>query len=113
MKLAIGGVCANLLAIIGAYMNLADSGSEEAARIVALIAGIFWALSVLGLVLMAAGKRRAGGILTIIGAVVFVPLGLIAVIGARSAMAEDTQGPGGDQDMAERRRLADEGTPKS
>ena len=101
MKLAIGGVCANFIGVIAIYFNLAETGSEQLAMNFTLFAFAFWALSVLGLILMGAGKRKLGGILTIIGAILFIPLGLIAMFGARSAMNSE-QG----QDMDERRRLA-------
>jgi hypothetical protein len=100
MKLAIGGVCANLLGVVGIYFNAIEV-SEEFAMNFTLFALAFWALSAFGLILMATGKRKLGGVLTIIGAVLFVPLGIIAILGARSAMNN-----GQSKDLDERRRLA-------
>jgi len=99
MKLAITGVCANFLGVVLIYLNLIERTSASFAMNAALIFLAFWALSVLGLVLMGIGSRKVGGILTIIGAFFFVPIGLIAIIGARSVISSG-------QDMDERRRLA-------
>jgi len=99
MKLAIAGVCANLIAVMGVYVNLSETGSEQFAMSFTLFALAFWVLSLIGLILMGAGKRNVGGILTMIGAFLFVPLGIIAILGARSVMNSG-------QDMDERRRLA-------
>jgi len=99
MKLAIGGICANLIAIMGIYINASETGSEQFAMYFTLFALAFWVLSLIGLILMSAGDHKLGGILIIIGAIFFVPLGLIAILGARAVMS-------GGQDLNERRRLA-------
>jgi hypothetical protein len=108
MKVAIAGVCANFLGVLLIYSNLVEDRRFDDATtnvIISIIVG-FWALSVLGLILVGIGKRKAGGILTIIGAIPFVPLGLIAVFGARSAMMAGNEKGNSGQDLDERRRLA-------
>ncbi|MDR2207352.1 MAG: hypothetical protein LBE22_00005 [Azoarcus sp.] len=67
----------------------------------ALFMFAFWALSVVGLIIMAAGNRKVGGVLAIIGSILFVPLGLIAMFGVRSVMNSEQ-----DESLDERRRLA-------
>jgi membrane protein implicated in regulation of membrane protease activity len=48
-------------------------------------------LSGLGIGLVAIGQLKAGAITVIVGSVVFVPLGLIAVVGARKTLDKLTQ----------------------
>lgn len=50
--------------------------------------GVFLAMNVVGLLLIAADCIRAGCIMFIIGCVGFVPIGIIGLIGARNVMDE-------------------------
>lgn len=45
-----------------------------------------WIISVFGLMMSLSPKSKAGPILVIIGSILFFPLGLIAVIGARNSL---------------------------
>ncbi|WP_179402806.1 hypothetical protein [Burkholderia guangdongensis] len=99
MWLASIGVVLNLLATLGVQAQTADL-PDSSGKMILTIVVLVWALSLLGLILIAAGKKKAGGILVIVGSIAFVPLGLVAMIGARNVMkaAKD--------DLAERRQLA-------
>ncbi len=44
------------------------------------------AVSVVGTILIACGQKRAGAITVIVGAIGFVPIGLLAVVGARRVL---------------------------
>jgi hypothetical protein len=44
------------------------------------------AISMVGAAMIAAGQKRSGAIAVIVGAITFVPLGLIAVVGARRVL---------------------------
>lgn len=52
------------------------------------VIGVFLAMNVVGLLLIAADSIRAGCIIFIIGCVGFVPIGVIGLIGARNVMDE-------------------------
>ncbi|RHW19501.1 hypothetical protein [Pseudomonas jilinensis] len=61
--------------------------------------GAFVAVSAVGMLLVCAGKAKAGAIMFIVGCVPFVPVGLIGVFGAKKVLAdlssvgEPVQGP--------------------
>lgn len=103
MGLAIAGIIANLIATLATLANLADDGRDSGLVVIfAVILGGFVALSVLGLILAGSGKKKVGGILVIIGSVVFVPLGLIGAFGGRKIMRSDASA----NDLDARRELA-------
>jgi hypothetical protein len=97
MFLASVGVVLNVLAALVLLANPLVGGT--AGEIVSALACGFAGLSVLGLVLGFAGSRKIGGILVIIGGVLFIPLGLVAVIGGKKMMNPV------DEDLEARRQL--------
>ncbi len=78
------------LAIIGVVFNLGVAGmvamSGEYPTFLSYIMGLLVAVSVIGVVVALAGARRPGAIMVIIGAVGFVPIGLVAAYGARKIL---------------------------
>ncbi len=50
--------------------------------------GVFLALNVVGLLMLLAGSVKPGGIVFMVGSVVFIPIGLIGMLGARQAIDE-------------------------
>lgn len=102
MGLAIGGVTANIVALLVFLSNQYSEGSSTFLDVAtAILAGLL-AISVLGLVLAGAGKKKLGGTLVIIGSVPFVPLGLLGAIGGRRIIQSDTHA----NDLDARRRAA-------
>lgn len=69
--------------------------------ILTAIMGSFFAVSVLGVVLVGAGARKPGAILSMVGSIVFIPAGVVAAVGARAVLDELA----GEE--FERRRLTD------
>lgn len=86
MGWAIAGVVVNLFALLGGISNLMSDTSDSFALILGTIMGAFWVASLVGLFVASAGKRKLGGILIIVGSVVFVPIGLIGMFGGRKVM---------------------------
>lgn len=81
----------NPLLLLGVALNaalgvMASVTSESS--VFAMILGPLVAVCVAGLVLISAGKAKAGAITVMIGSFGFVPLGLIAVLGARKVLDE-------------------------
>lgn len=95
MGLAIAGVLANLF---GIYLVYQEAYYEPVYLTLFYIMSAFWLLSVLGLLIAIGKQYKVGGILIIIGSIIFVPLGLIAVFGARKIMQ-----PLDSSDLAARR----------
>jgi len=60
--------------------------SGEAPWILTVILGVFWVISVVGVVLIAAGVRRPGAYVVLVGCLVFAPIGLIGALGARKVL---------------------------
>ncbi|QIQ21379.1 hypothetical protein [Zophobihabitans entericus] len=105
MIIAIIGMLANLLGVYGMYMESVTQyeyygNYDSVYETVAIIMGISWGISLLGLILVIAGQKKPGAILIIIGSVIFVPLGLIAVFGA-SRIIKSLQ----DDDLVVRRMV--------
>ena len=102
MGLAIGGVIANIIAGLAFLSGQYSEGGSSFLDVAAAILGTFLAISVLGLILAGAGKKKLGGTLVIIGSVPFVPLGLIGAIGGRKIIQSDPSA----NDLDARRRAA-------
>jgi hypothetical protein len=100
MGLAIAGILVNLLGAMVVGVQAEEIGGS-AGETITLIAWSFSGLSVLGLVLAAAGMKKAGGIMIIVGSILFVPIGLIGVFGGKKII-------GGTDDIEARRRLAED-----
>jgi len=100
--LAVGGVIANIIATLFFLSNQASEGDDSIVGIAAVILGTLIAVSVLGLIIAGAGKKKLGGTLVIIGSIAFVPLGLIGVFGGRKII----QSNAGAHDLDMRRHMA-------
>lgn len=95
----------NAMATIG----LSDRYPEMQGAVMGFL-GCFVALSIIGAVMISSGRREIGAMLVIIGCIVFLPLGLIGVYGAkkvrdqvtREAFAKSAPG-GGEIARGERR----------
>ncbi|MGH8782240.1 hypothetical protein [Paraburkholderia sp.] len=107
------GIVVNLFVSYEAYSSLLELQQLELpvaiADISLYVLAFFWLLSVAGLVLILTGRKKAGAIMVIVGSVITVPIGLIAIIGARNVI----KSLGNDLDA--RRKLAPRGgaTPPS
>lgn len=80
MTLMIVGLVLNSLAALSIGFN------PEVGPVFASIMMAFWAVSMLGVMLIMAGKKKVGAIVVVVGAVAYVPLGLVAVFGARKVL---------------------------
>lgn len=88
MGLAIAGVIANWVGVLLVYLN----GFEERMYAAFLpYAASLAMISLIGLILAANNKNKIGGILIIIGSVIFIPLGLIGVFGGRKIINRVTE----------------------
>lgn len=74
--------------VINGFVTLAASSSGGYPDGLILVMGLFVALSVVGLIVIATGNKRLGAILAMIGCVIFVPIGLIGVFGGRKILDE-------------------------
>lgn len=83
MKTMITGLGLTLLWLAGLYNGVFSEPGEEipAALIYACFAA--WGISALGAMLMLAGIKKAGFILVAIGSILFIPLGLVTLFGAK------------------------------
>jgi len=98
MTLAIVGVVLNLFGVIGLVAN----GMAEYMPMLFGIICLFWVTSVIGIILHVSGMKKVGPTLVIIGSIVFIPLGLVAIFGAKKMKAKS------ENDLDERRKLAAE-----
>lgn len=105
MGVLITGLALNLLAVFGVLskINDGDLGHGSVASVFSVIVIGSWVLGVAGAILIKLhpGQRKLGGILAIVGSVIFVPLGLVAIMGAKRAMT-----PSDDEQLATRRAAA-------
>ncbi|QEM81537.1 hypothetical protein [Halomonas binhaiensis] len=100
MKTTLVGLLLNLLftlALMGGIFT--DYDTDFASSFGTVLLGL-WGLSVLGFVLAMAGSRKWGSILVIVGSIVFIPLGIVAMIGARKLREADA-----NDDLEARRKL--------
>jgi hypothetical protein len=82
MKVVGTGLFLNLLASIGIFSYLLHRvGIHSAAMFFATFL-IVWAFILVGFIMLIADKRVFGAVLITIGSLVFVPVGLVAIIGA-------------------------------
>jgi hypothetical protein len=84
MLLASIGVALNFLGALAIMANLSESSalSGSSAAVVEAAIWLSWGISVLGLILGGLGNKKLGAILVIVGSILFVPMGLVAVFGA-------------------------------
>ncbi|MGA2641087.1 MAG: hypothetical protein ABSG21_09300 [Spirochaetia bacterium] len=84
----------NALMVVGVVLDAIVGIAYGAAEgtVAFLICFILVALSVAGLIVVARGSKKAGAILVIIGAAGFVPLGLIAIFGAKRVLDQAKAG---------------------
>lgn len=89
----------NIWMILGVALQLLVSASLFASRALppafALVFAGFAGLSLLGAALVTAGQLRFGGRLVLISSLAFVPIGFIAILGARKALDRATDAAAG------------------
>ncbi|GEN22964.1 hypothetical protein HCU01_09130 [Halomonas cupida] len=90
MKVAFIGLVLNLLWTFGLSQDLYGFNNAQIVEVGTYLCIGFWSLSVVGFLMMLTGKRKVGSVLLIIGSIIFVPLGLVAILGARKATSKDT-----------------------
>lgn len=82
MKVVGTGLILNLLASIGIFSYLLHHvGIHSAAMFFATFL-IVWAFMIIGFILLVADKRTIGAALITLGSLVFLPVGLVAIVGA-------------------------------
>ena len=82
MKVVGLGLFLNLLASVGIFSYLLHHvGVQQAACVFATFL-VVWAFIIIGFIMQIAGKRKGGAALITIGSLVFIPLGLVAIIGS-------------------------------
>lgn len=86
MGLAIGGVIANWCGVLIVYLNALNDYSYNMMLPFVIISAL---ISTIGLIIAAAGSKKIGGILVIIGSILFIPLGLIGIFGGKKVMGAD------------------------
>ncbi|CAM2167509.1 conserved membrane hypothetical protein [Paraburkholderia sacchari] len=76
------GLILNLVASVGIFSYLLHHvGIQPAATFFAIFL-VVWAFIIIGFIMQVAGKVRTGALLICIGSLVFVPVGLVAIIGS-------------------------------
>lgn len=90
MKIAFIGLVLNLLWTFGLSQDLYGFNAQIVEMGTYLGIG-FWSLSVVGFLMMLSGKRKVGFVLLVIGSIIFFPLGLVAILGARMATSKGTE----------------------
>ena len=78
-RLLVLGVIINSLVAVALLFGVRNTA-------LGLLMATFAALCVVGTVLVASGIRKPGAILVIVGSIGFVPIGLIALLGARKSL---------------------------
>ncbi len=82
MGLMFTGIGLNLLGVFYIYYYVTEVSPSSGAEGFTLVVLACWLLSLIGGFLAAVGKRKIGSVLVIIGSVIFVPLGMVAIFGA-------------------------------
>ena len=82
-KLMIIGTVVNAFMVMTTSVGLAG---EVYATIFSLIMLGFLLISIIGLFLSAFNQSKFGPILVIVGSVIFIPIGIIAILGARKVL---------------------------
>jgi hypothetical protein len=85
MPLMILGLVLNSLVTLSLFFN------DDIGPVFAGVMLVFWAISMLGLILILAGEKGIGAILVFVGSIAYVPLGLIAVAGAKKVLVASKQ----------------------
>jgi hypothetical protein len=92
MKVVGTGLFLNLLASIGIFSYLLNHvGIHPAAMFFATFL-IVWAFMIIGFIMLVAHKRVLGAVLITIGSLVFLPIGLVAIVGAILVARRKTAG---------------------
>ena len=73
--LIIGGV------IVNAVMSLILGTTMEYVGGLIVVMVIFLVISIFGIILIAAGSKKAGAVMVIIGSIIYIPIGLISMFG--------------------------------
>jgi hypothetical protein len=82
MKVVGVGLVLNLLASVGIFSYLLHHvGIQQAAWFFATFL-VVWAFIIIGFIMQIAGKRKGGAALITIGSLVFIPIGLVAIVGS-------------------------------
>jgi len=93
MKVVGIGLILNLLASVGIFSYLLNHvGIHPAAMFFATFL-IVWAFLIVGFIMQVADKRTIGAALITIGSLVFLPVGLVAIIGAIRVARSKTARP--------------------
>ncbi|MDR1461878.1 MAG: hypothetical protein LBI68_01890 [Azoarcus sp.] len=104
------GVALNFLGVLAITARLSEDFAPSSSFAAGLTAAIWlsWGISVLGLILGGSGKKKLGAILVIAGSILFVPMGLVAVFGAKKMLNAEEK-----CDIDARRQFAstNDGTP--
>lgn len=104
MKFIFSGLVLTLLWLLAFMNGLFDSpGQVDLPSIFYYICFSFWGISLVGVILMLTGLTRVGGILVVAGAIIFIPLGIVTIIGVKKIMQRDS-----DATLEQRRELANE-----
>lgn len=75
------GLILNLLTSLGIFAYLLRHDTSSAAMFFAVFL-IVWAFLIIGFILQIANKRTLGAVLITVGSLVFLPVGLVAIVGA-------------------------------
>jgi len=82
MKVVGAGFILNLLASVGIFSYLLHHvGIQPAAMFFATFL-IVWAFLIVGFIMQIADKRTIGAVLITLGSLVFLPIGLVSIVGA-------------------------------
>jgi hypothetical protein len=82
MKLVGVGMILNVLASLGIFSYLLHHvGVQQAAWFFATIL-VAWAFLIIGFIMQIAGRRKGGAALITLGSLVFIPAGLVAIVGS-------------------------------
>ncbi|MCG5078340.1 hypothetical protein [Paraburkholderia tagetis] len=76
------GLILNLVASVGVFSYLLHHVGIQPAAMFFAIFLVVWAFIIIGFIMQVAGKVRTGALLISIGSLVFVPVGLVAIIGS-------------------------------
>ncbi|MGM5631807.1 hypothetical protein O2K51_12985 [Apibacter raozihei] len=99
MKIIIVGIIANLIPLLSFCFQIIEDSTILAYTFIVVIS-LFWILSVIGAMILPK-KRKAGAIMVIIGSFIYIPIGFIAIIGARKLLDKKKL-----TDLEERRKIS-------
>ncbi|SDD88546.1 hypothetical protein [Paraburkholderia lycopersici] len=82
MRVVGAGLFLNLLASVGIFSYLLHHvGIQQAAWFFATFL-VVWAFIIIGFIMQVAGRVKMGAFLITLGSLVFIPVGLVAIIGS-------------------------------